>query len=212
MARTGHPSVIADVPAVVGTFGHIRALPRRPVRVQVWAMDDRVSNEILSRLHETTKATPNPHLRGWTRFQQLWPDVLELLRRGYAIRDVHVALVEDGHWSGGYDAFRRHVTRARRTSASTEKEEPPSNRRNGGGTPRLDEFAHEAALTRKVRGHLKNAPRHRADFLEARPTIQRLLADGYSGKAIHSALVEAGAISCAYRTWCRLLTDYIDGP
>lgn len=55
-----------------------------------------------------------PSRRSWPRFRNLWPDVYDALQRGYAIRDVHSALVKDGQWTSGYDTFRRHVARARR--------------------------------------------------------------------------------------------------
>lgn len=170
-----------------------------------WAMvslmDDTLTKKLRERMRYTAKGLPNPHLRGWSRFITLWPHIKEELDCGYTILDVHRALVTSKVWSSGYDVFRRHVARARQAD-----EEPDPQ-----GLVVADADA-EDALLKKVRRRLQKTARPRVAFHSVRPSVERLVAEGYSKKSIYLALKAEGAIDCAYTTWCRMVAASVEQP
>ena len=156
-------------------------------------MDSTLTKKLRDRLQSTAKGLPNPHLRGWSWFTTLWPHIKAELESGYTILDVHAALAASELWSGGYDGFRRHVGRARQA------DEVPGGEDAGVGET-------EDPLIQKVRRRLRKTARPRVAFQSVKTTVERLVSEGYSKKSIYLALRAEGAISCAYTTWCRMVT------
>ena len=116
-------------------------------------------------------------VRSWVRFLLLWSKIKPYLDRGITIRDVHAGLLEDGLWTGGYDVFRRHVAKARRTeNLDVAKSTTP-------------EAASPVASLSDTERH---PPRSGAHFLLLWPKIKPYLDRGITIRDVHAGLLEDG--------------------